>query len=84
MWGSLRENNKTYKNKKILLKSQQRFRNEKHDLFTVPNKIALSAKDNKIMQSIDSIEIYAYETRKNLICKNEEIKCNNIIKQHEK
>ena len=44
----------------------------------------MSAKDNKIMQSIVSIEIYAYETRKNLICKNEEIKCNNIIKQHEK
>ena len=33
------------------------------------------------MQSIDSIETYAYGTNKDLICKKEEIKCNNIIKQ---
>ena len=34
------------------------------------------------MQSIDSMEIYAYVINKNLVCKKEEIKCNNIIKQH--
>ena len=33
------------------------------------------------MQSIDSIETYAYEICKDLVCKKEEIKCNNIIKQ---
>ena len=33
------------------------------------------------MQSIDSIETYAYGTSKDLICKKEKNKCNNIIKQ---
>ena len=33
------------------------------------------------MRSIDSIETDAYGTRKNLICKKEKIKCNNIIIQ---
>ena len=32
------------------------------------------------MQSIDSIETYAYGTSKNLESEKEEIKCNNIIK----
>ena len=34
------------------------------------------------MQSIDSIETYAYGTNKDLVSENEEIKCNNIIKQY--
>ena len=34
------------------------------------------------MQSIDSIETYAYGTRKDLVCKNREIKYNNVIKQY--
>ena len=32
------------------------------------------------MQSIDSIETYAYGMNKGLVCKKEEIKCGNIIK----
>ena len=32
------------------------------------------------MQSIDSTETYAYGTNKDLVSKNEEIKCSNIIK----
>ena len=32
------------------------------------------------MQIINSIEIYACEINKNLVCKKEKIKCNNIIK----
>ena len=32
------------------------------------------------MESVDSIETYANETIKELISKEEEIKCNNIIK----
>ena len=31
------------------------------------------------MQWIDSIETWAYGTNKDLVCKKEEIKCNNII-----
>ena len=34
------------------------------------------------MQSIDSIGTYEYRINKNLVCKKEEIKCNNIIKQY--
>ena len=36
------------------------------------------------MQSIEcsQIETYAYGMNKDLVCKNEEIKCNNIIKQY--
>ena len=33
------------------------------------------------MQSIGSIETYAHRTSKDLICKEEEIKCNNMIAQ---
>ena len=34
------------------------------------------------MQSIDSIETYSYGMNKDLVCKKEEIKCNNIIKEY--
>ena len=35
------------------------------------------------MQSIDSIETYAYGMSKDLVCKKEAMKCSNIIKQYE-
>ena len=47
------------------------------------NKIALSSKD-KTMQSIDSIESYAYGTSKDLVSEKEKIKCNNIMKRYTK
>ena len=34
------------------------------------------------MQSVDSIETYAYGTSKDLVSKERGIKCNNIIKQY--
>ena len=34
------------------------------------------------MQSIDSIEAYVYGTSIDLVCKKEETKCNNMIKQY--
>ena len=34
------------------------------------------------MQSSDSIKLHAYRTSKELICKKEKIKCNNIIEQY--
>ena len=44
-----------------MLKSQQRFRSKKHNVFTKEvNMIALSGKNDKNMQSIDSIEACAY------------------------
>ena len=36
------------------------------------------------MQSIDSIETYAYGMKKDIVSKKEEIKCNNIIKNLKK
>ena len=36
------------------------------------------------MQSLDSIETYAYGTSKDLVRGKEEVKCNNIIKQYKK
>ena len=44
-------------------------------------KIKTDANDQKRSQSIDSIETYAYGTSKDVVCKKEEIKSNNIIKQ---
>ena len=45
------------------------------------NKIPLSSNDDKRMQSIDSIETYAYRTSKDLVSEKEESKCNNIMKK---
>ena len=68
---------------KLISKTQQRFKSERHNVFTEEvNKIALSSSDDKRMQSIDSIETCDYGMNKNLVCKKEEIKCNNIIKQY--
>ena len=45
-----------------------------HDVFTLENnKIALSLIDDERMQSIDSIETYAYGSSKDLLSKKEEM-----------
>ena len=68
---SLKEDPKELiKNNKLILKTQQRFRSERHNILTEEiNKIVLSSNDDKIMQLIDSIETYAYDTSKDLISK---------------
>ena len=64
------------------MKIQQSFRRERH-LFTEEiNKIALNSNGDKIKQSIDLIEIYAYGTSKDLVSEKEEIKCKKIIKRY--
>ena len=75
----LKEDHKEFiKNNNLLLKTQQRIRSKKHDVFSEEIKqIALSLNDDKIVQSIDSIETHAYGINKDLICKKEEFKCNN-------
>ena len=56
------------KNNKLVLKTQQRFKSERHNVFIKEiNKIALSSNDDKRMQSIYSIETYAHGTSKDLV-----------------
>ena len=53
------------KNKKIILKSQQRFKSDRRNVFTEEIlKIYLSSNDVKRIQSIDSIKTYVYRTKK--------------------
>ena len=71
---------------KSILKKQQRFKSERHNVFTEKiNKIAVNSNDDKKMQSIDlehrNKQIGSkYGTSKDLVSDKEEIKCNNIIK----
>ena len=55
-------------NNKFILKSQRRFKNERHNVFTEEvNKILLSTNNGRGIQSTDSIETYAYGTNKDLV-----------------
>ena len=66
-----------------ILKTQQRFKSERHNVFADEiNKFAVSSDDHKRMESIDLTEIYTYGMNKDLVFKKEKIKYNNIIKQH--
>ena len=48
-------------NNQIVLKSQQRFKSEKHDIYTENvNKIALSSNDDKTLVTFDKITTYRY------------------------
>ena len=64
------------------MKTQERFKFERYNIFTQEiNKINLSSNNDKRMQSIDSIETYAYGMSKFLAIRKEEIKLSNIIKR---
>ena len=77
----LKEDKKEFVKNKLILKTQQRFKSERHNVFTEEiNKIALSSNDDKRIQSINSIETYACGKTKDLICKKEKIKQLSIIK----
>ena len=46
---------------KVILKSQQRFRSDHHEVYTEEvNKIALSSNDDKRIQTSDKITTYPY------------------------
>ena len=69
-------------NNEIMLKSQQRFKNERHDVYTEEiNKIALSSNDDKILQTFDRITSYPYGTSAGKVCKTELLSKVNIFKQ---
>ena len=65
------ENYKEFiKNIEIILNSHQRFKSEKHNVFTTEiSKIAPSANDDKKIQSINSIGTHTYGTNKDIPCK---------------
>ena len=69
--------------KKAILKTQRRFKNERHNVFIEEiNRIDLSSNDDKRMQLVNSIETCAYGMSKDLIWKNEKLKRITIIKNY--
>ena len=59
-------------NNEIILKSQQRFKSEKHDVYTEEvNKIALSSNDDKRLQTFDRITSYLSGKSAGKVCKTE-------------
>ena len=59
-------------NNQIVLKSQQRFKNERHDVYAEEiNKIGLSSNDDKKLQTFDRITSYPYVTSAGKVCKTE-------------
>ena len=61
-------------NNKLILKTQQRFKSENHNLFIEKiNKITLSLSDDKRMQSMYSIETYAHGVNKDSVCEKEKM-----------
>ena len=56
----------------IILKSQQRFKSERHNVYTEDvNKIALSSNDDKRLQTFDRITSYLYRLSAGKVCKAE-------------
>ena len=59
-------------NNEIILKSQQRFKSERHDVYTEEiNKIALSSNHDKRSQTFDRITSYPYGASAGKVCKTE-------------
>ena len=53
-----------------MLKSQQRFKSERYNLYTEKvNKIPLSSNDDKTLQTFDKITSYPYGTNVGKVCK---------------
>ena len=68
---------------KLLLKSQQRFKSQRHNVSTEEiTKIALSWNDDKRIQSIDLLKTYSHGMSKDFVSKKEKIKRIKIIKQY--
>ena len=59
-------------NNEIILKSQQRFKSERHDVYTEKiNKISLNSNDDKRLQTFDRITSYPYGASAGKVCKTE-------------
>ena len=65
---------------KILLKSQQSFKCDYHEVYTEEiNKISLSSNDDKRLQTYDRIKTYPYGTNSFKVCESEMLKCKRLI-----
>ena len=52
------------------IKTQKIFKSQRHNVFTEEiNKVALASNAYKIIQAVNSTEIYAYVTSRDLICR---------------
>ena len=59
-------------NSKIILKSQQRFKGDYHNVYTEQiDKIGLSSNDDKRLQTFDKITTYTYGTNAFKVCESE-------------
>ena len=59
-------------NSKIILKSQQRFKSDLHNVYTEKiNKIALNSNHDKRLQTFDKITTYQYGTNAFKMCESE-------------
>ena len=59
-------------NNRIILKSQQRFKSDYHNVYTEQiNKIALSSNDDKGLQTFDKITTHPYGTNAFKVCESE-------------
>ena len=59
-------------NDKVVLKSQQKFKTERHEAYTENvNKIALSISDDKRLPTFDKITTYIYGSSVGKVCKTE-------------
>ena len=59
-------------NREIIIKSQQKFKNEKQDVYTEEiNKIAQSSNDDKRLQTFNRITSYPYGASADKVCKTE-------------
>ena len=59
-------------NDKIILQSQQRFKNNHHNVYVEQiNEIALSSNDDKRLKTFDKIMTYPYGTNAFKICESE-------------
>ena len=63
-------------NDKVILKSQQRFKSDHHNVYTKKiNKIALSSNDDKKLQTSDRMKTYPYGTNPfKVVCEIEMLK----------
>ena len=61
-------------NNKIILKSQQRFKSDHHEVYTEEvNKIVLNSNDDKRLQTLDRVTTYPHGTNAFKVCERDMI-----------